>query len=151
MSGEKKTAAILFNTWKVMSKIVLGIYDEPQADSGRHPLRCWRSWRHWNRSDRVNSKSQLLENLKAMVPHILIINLHELNPPLLNLISQISSSYSARSKILKIISVRKEEEIILRTIKGRGKGLSLQGFWKGWTDRSHLYPAAVVMTTIINP
>jgi len=102
-----------------MSKIVLGIYDEHKlTQEGITSL--LKGVEDIEIGLTVNSKSQLLENLKAMVPHILIINLHELNPPLLNLISQISSSYP-QVKIL-IISVRKEEEIILRTIKAGAKG-----------------------------
>jgi len=102
-----------------MSKIVLGIYDEHKlTQEGITSL--LKGVEDIEIGLTVNSKSQLLENLKAMVPHILIINLHELNPPLLNLISQISSAYP-QVKIL-IISVRKEEEIILRTIKAGAKG-----------------------------
>jgi len=102
-----------------MSKIVLGIYDEHKlTQEGITSL--LKGVEDIEIGLTVNSKSQLLESLKSMVPHILIINLHELNPPLLNLISQISSGYP-QVKIL-IISVRKEEEIILRTIKAGAKG-----------------------------
>jgi DNA-binding NarL/FixJ family response regulator len=102
-----------------MSKIVLGIYDEHKlTQQGISSL--LRGVEDIELNLTVNSKSQLLESLKFMCPHILIINLHELNQQLLNLISQISAGYP-QVKIL-IISVRKEEEIILKTIKAGAKG-----------------------------
>jgi DNA-binding NarL/FixJ family response regulator len=102
-----------------MSKIVLGIYDEHKlSQEGISSL--LRGVEDIEIHLTVNSKSQLLESLKLMCPHILIINLHELNQQLLNLISQISTGYP-QVKIL-IISVRKEEEIILKTIKAGAKG-----------------------------
>jgi DNA-binding NarL/FixJ family response regulator len=102
-----------------MSKIVLGIFDEHRlTQEGVSSL--LKGIEDIEISLMGNSKSQLLESLKSMRPHILIINLHELNSPLLNLITQINMSHPG-IKIL-IISVRNEEEIILKTIKAGAKG-----------------------------
>src|SRR4030042_793221 len=102
-----------------MSKILLGIYDEPRlAQEGI------RSLLHGIEDVEIslmeNTKSRLLEGLRSTPPHILIINLHELNSPLLNLIVLINLNHP-QVKIL-IISVRNEEEIILKTIKAGAKG-----------------------------
>lgn len=102
-----------------LSKILLGIYDEHKlTQEGICSL--LRSIENVEVILKVNTSAQLLEILKSTPPNILIINMHELNAPLINLITQVNLGYS-KVKIL-IISVLNEEEIILKTIKAGAKG-----------------------------
>ena len=116
-----------------MSKIELGIYDEHKlTQEGIRSLLKGTEDVEINQT--VNSRPGLLESLKSKPPHILIINLHELNSQILNLITQINFSHP-RVKIL-IISVLKGEEIILKTIKAGAKG-----FLSRDTDKNELIEA----------
>ncbi|MBN1415335.1 MAG: response regulator transcription factor [Bacteroidales bacterium] len=102
-----------------MSRIFLGIYDEHRlVQEGLRSL--LKGMEDIEISLLENVRSVLLDRLRSTPPHILIINLHELNPPLLNLIIMVNRNYP-KIKIL-IISVRNEEEIILKTIKAGAKG-----------------------------
>ncbi len=116
-----------------MGKIVVGIYDEHRlTQEGINSLLA--GIEDIETGLTVNSRAQLMDSLKSLCPHILIINLHELNPPLLNMITQLNAVYP-QVKIL-VISVRKEEEVILRTIKAGAKG-----FLSKDTDRNELIEA----------
>jgi DNA-binding NarL/FixJ family response regulator len=67
-----------------------------------------------------NDKNKLLEALKSMPINVLIINIHVLNTPILNLIAQLSISFP-KTRIL-IMAVADSEDIILKTIKAGAKG-----------------------------
>lgn len=67
-----------------------------------------------------NSKSDLIKDLKSLSVGILIMNIHNVNSQLLNLITQIGIS-NPNVKIL-IISALEQEEIILKSIKAGAKG-----------------------------
>ncbi|MBN2275021.1 MAG: response regulator transcription factor [Bacteroidales bacterium] len=102
-----------------MSKIKVGIYDEHKLTQvGIGSL--LKSVEDIEITLQSNEKAHLLDSLNSICPNILIINLHELNSPLINLISQISTGYP-QVRIL-IVSVKKEEDIILKTIKAGAKG-----------------------------
>jgi DNA-binding NarL/FixJ family response regulator len=116
-----------------MSKIVLGIYDEHKlTQEGMHSL--LKGIDEVEIALMVDTKAHLQESLKSTPPHILIINLHELNSQILHLITQINLSHP-RIKIL-IISVLNEEEVILKTIKAGAKG-----FLSKDTERDELIEA----------
>jgi DNA-binding NarL/FixJ family response regulator len=120
-----------------MSKIIVGIFDEHKlTQEGISSL--LKGIEDIEIGLKVNTKTQLLENIKSSSPHILIINLHELNSPLLNMITQLSMDYPQVN--ILIISVRKEEEIILKTIKAGAKG-----FLSKDTDRDELIEAIYTM------
>jgi two-component system response regulator NreC len=116
-----------------MNKIVLGIFDEHKlTQEGISSL--LRSIEEVEIALMATTKAQLLENLKLMLPHLLLINLHEPSAPILNLITQITLQYP-RVKIL-IISVLNSEEVILKTIKAGAKG-----FLSKDTDKNELIEA----------
>jgi two-component system response regulator NreC len=120
-----------------MSKIIVGIFDEHKlTQEGISSL--LKGIEDIEIGLKVNTKTQLLENIKSSSPHILIINLHELNSSLLNMITQLSMDYPQVN--ILIISVRKEEEIILKTIKAGAKG-----FLSKDTDRDELIEAIYTM------
>jgi DNA-binding NarL/FixJ family response regulator len=116
-----------------MNKILLGIFDEHKlTQEGISSL--LRSIEEVEIALMANAKAQLLESLKLTPPHLLIINLHEPNAPILNLITQITLQHP-RVKIL-IISVLNSEEVILKTIKAGAKG-----FLSKDTDKNELIEA----------
>lgn len=116
-----------------MNKILLGIFDEHKlTQEGISSL--LRSIEEVEIALMANSKAQLLESLKLTPPHLLIINLHDPNAPILNLITQITLQHP-RVKIL-IISVLNSEEAILKTIKAGAKG-----FLSKDTDKNELIEA----------
>ena len=116
-----------------MNKIILGIFDEHKlTQEGISSL--LRSIEEVEIALMANTKAQLLENLKLTPPHLLIINMHEPNAPILNLITQVTLQHP-RVKIL-IISVLNSEEIILKTIKAGAKG-----FLSKDTDKTELIEA----------
>jgi two-component system response regulator NreC len=67
-----------------------------------------------------SDKTKLLETLRSKPINILIINIHVLNTPILNLVAQLSISFS-KTRIL-IMSAIDSEDIILKTIKSGAKG-----------------------------
>jgi two-component system response regulator NreC len=67
-----------------------------------------------------NSKPHLMESLRTKLAHILVINVHELNSTLINLIIQLNISFP-KIKIL-IMSHNNSEDMILKTIKAGAKG-----------------------------
>jgi|WetSurSiteA1Bulk_404760.scaffolds.fasta_scaffold01729_4 DNA-binding NarL/FixJ family response regulator len=69
---------------------------------------------------KIDQKDQLVDHLKTATIHVLMINLHTFSIQLINLISQISSTFP-RIKIL-IISFNNDENVVLRTIKSGAKG-----------------------------
>lgn len=116
-----------------MNKIILGIYDEHRLlQEGL--IMLLKEIDDVETRIKANSRSQLLESLKACQPHILIINMYELDTPNLNLITQLSVNYP-KIKIL-IVSVRNEEGAVLKTIKAGAKG-----FLSKDTDRNELTEA----------
>jgi two-component system response regulator NreC len=116
-----------------MNKILLGIFDEHKlTQEGISSL--LRSIGEVEIALVANTKSQLLECLKLTPPHLLIINLHEPNAPILNLITQITLQHP-RVRIL-IVSVLNSEEVILKTIKAGAKG-----FLSKDTDKNELIEA----------
>ncbi len=68
----------------------------------------------------ATTRSQLTETLSSTVIHVLIVNLHSVNTPILNQLMQINI-ISPKVKIL-IISANNEEDVILKTIKSGAKG-----------------------------
>ena len=116
-----------------MNRILLGIFDEHKlTQEGISSL--LRGIEEVEIALMANTKSQLLECLKLTPPHLLIINLHEPNAPILNLITQITLQHP-RVKIL-IVSVLNSEEVILKTIKAGAKG-----FLSKDTDKNELIEA----------
>jgi len=67
-----------------------------------------------------NDKTKLLEILKSKSVNILIINIHNLTTPILNLVTQLSISYQ-KTRVL-IMSYSDSEDVILKTIKAGAKG-----------------------------
>ncbi len=116
-----------------MNKIILGIYDEHKLlqeglimllkDIDDVEIRI-----------KANSRNQLSESLRIFQPHILIINMYELDTPNLNFITQISVNYP-KIKML-VVSIRNEEGAVLKTIKAGAKG-----FLSKDTDRNELIEA----------
>lgn len=116
-----------------MNRILLGIFDEHKlTQEGISSL--LRGIEEVEIALMANTKAQLLECLKLTPPHLLIINLHEPNAPILNLITQITLQHP-RVKIL-IVSVLNSEEVILKTIKAGAKG-----FLSKDTDKNELIEA----------
>jgi DNA-binding NarL/FixJ family response regulator len=116
-----------------MNKIMLGIYDEHKlTQEGISSL--LRSIEEVEIAVMANTKSQLMESLMLMPLHLLIINLHEPNAPILNLITQITLQHP-KIKIL-IVSVLNHEEAVLKTIKAGAKG-----FLSKDTDKNELIEA----------
>ena len=69
---------------------------------------------------KADHREVLMENLKSTVVHVLIINIHSFNIQVVNLITQICSSFPG-IRIL-VMSVNNDEEVILKTIKAGAKG-----------------------------
>ena len=67
-----------------------------------------------------SDRNALIEKLKAMQVHVLIIHMHDISVRNLNLIVQLNFS-NTRLKIL-VTSVIDSEEIVLKTIKAGAKG-----------------------------
>ena len=102
-----------------MNNILIGIYDEHRlVQEGIAAMLT--STENMEIVLLCGEKSKLQESLKSKSVNILIINIHVLNTPILNLITQLSISFP-RTKIL-IISVTNSEEMILKTIKAGAKG-----------------------------
>ena len=76
----------------------------------------------------------LIEKLNSSLIHVLLINLHQIDPSMANLIMQVHSKYP-KIRIL-IISANNEEGLILRTIKS-----GANGFLAGDSDRKELLEA----------
>jgi two-component system response regulator NreC len=81
-----------------------------------------------------HDRNVLLEKLKSMQVHVLILNLHDISVRNLNLIVQLNFS-NPKLKIL-IISVIDSEEVVLKTIKAGAKG-----FLGRDSDRNNLLEA----------
>lgn len=81
-----------------------------------------------------HDRNVLLEKLKSMQVHVLILNLHDISVRNLNLIVQLNIS-NPKLKIL-IISVIDSEEVVLKTIKAGAKG-----FLGRDSDRNNLLEA----------
>jgi DNA-binding NarL/FixJ family response regulator len=102
-----------------MSNILIGIFDEHKLTlEGMNSL--------LSKIENIevvflcNDKQKLTETIKTQSINILIINIHTLNTPILNLITQLSISFQ-RVKIL-IMSAIDSEELVLKTIKAGAKG-----------------------------
>ncbi len=67
-----------------------------------------------------DDRTTLIEKLKAMQVHVLLLNMHDISVRNINLIVQLTIS-NPKIKIL-IISVIDSEEIVLKTIKAGAKG-----------------------------
>jgi DNA-binding NarL/FixJ family response regulator len=67
-----------------------------------------------------DDRTILLQKLKAMQAHVLILNMHDISVRNLNLIVQLGIA-SPKLKIL-IVSIIDSEEIVLKTIKAGAKG-----------------------------
>ncbi len=68
----------------------------------------------------TDSKNRLLDKLRTMKIHVLIINLHVLTIQLLNLIMQIGITHP--KVMILVISVQSDEETVLKIIKAGAKG-----------------------------
>ena len=68
----------------------------------------------------ASTRDELLKSLASSTIHILIVNIHRVNTPLLNLLMQISINFP-KVKTL-IASVHDEEDTILKIIKAGAKG-----------------------------
>lgn len=103
----------------MMNKINIGIYDEHRlVQEGITTILK-------NNQDidvilTASEKNHLMEKLKSLVVHILLVNVHMVDTPMLNLLMQVNIN-SPKVKIL-IISVHNDEEVILKTIKAGAKG-----------------------------
>jgi DNA-binding NarL/FixJ family response regulator len=116
-----------------MNKILLGIYDEHRlTQEGIRSL--LREIEEVEITLAADTRMQLMESLKLTPPHLLILNLHEPNAPILNLITQIALQHP-KVKIL-IISVLDSEDVVLKTIKAGAKG-----FLSKDTDKNELIEA----------
>lgn len=85
-----------------------------------------------------DDRSVLLQKLKMIQVHVLIMNIHDISVRNLNLIVQLTIS-SPKVKIL-IVSVVESEEIVLKTIKAGAKG-----FLGGDSDRNDLLEAVYTL------
>ena len=83
---------------------------------------------------KADEKIHLIENLKIMDVHVLILNIHTLSTIIHNLISQLVITFP-KIKIL-VLSVHNEEEFILKIIKAGAKGFLAKD-----TDRNELIEA----------
>jgi DNA-binding NarL/FixJ family response regulator len=102
-----------------MNNILIGIFDEHKlAQEGIAAMLS--GTENMEITLLCTDKSKLQELLRIKQVNILIINIHALNTPVLNLITQLSIGFP-RTKIL-IISVTNTEEMILKTIKAGAKG-----------------------------
>lgn len=81
-----------------------------------------------------DDRSVLLQKLKSIQVHVLIMNMHDISVRSLNLIVQLTIS-NPKIKIL-IVSVIESEEIVLKTIKAGAKG-----FLGGDSDRNDMLEA----------
>jgi DNA-binding NarL/FixJ family response regulator len=68
----------------------------------------------------VYSEEQLLQAIKSVSVHVLVINIHALGLQQINLIKTISEKYG-RIKILVVTSI-KQDELVLKIIKSGAKG-----------------------------
>jgi two-component system response regulator NreC len=81
-----------------------------------------------------DDRSVLVQKLKSIQVHVLIMNIHDISVRSLNLIVQLTIS-NPKVKIL-IVSVIESEEIVLKTIKAGAKG-----FLGGDSDRNDMIEA----------
>lgn len=85
-----------------------------------------------------HNKAHLLETLRARLVNILLINIHELNSAITNLIIQLNISFP-KIKIL-IMSHSNSEDLILKTIKAGAKG-----FLARESDKNELVEAVLTL------
>ena len=83
---------------------------------------------------KADEKIHLIENLKIMDVHVLILNIHTLSTIIHNLISQLVITFP-KIKIL-VLSVHNEEEFIMKIIKAGAKGFLAKD-----TDRNEMIEA----------
>ena len=102
-----------------MNKINVGIYDEHKlVQEGISAILE-------NNKDieiklTAKNRTELIESLNNLLLHVILINVHIADTPMLNLLMQLNIGFP-KLKIL-IISAHNEEEIILKTIKAGAKG-----------------------------
>jgi two-component system response regulator NreC len=102
-----------------MNKIYLGIYDEHKlVQEGISAI--LENNRDIEIKLTARNRMELFESLNTLILHILLINVHVADTPMLNLLMQVNIGFP-KLKIL-VFSAHNEEEIILKSIKAGAKG-----------------------------
>jgi DNA-binding NarL/FixJ family response regulator len=116
-----------------MSRILLGIYDDHRiAQEGICNL--LKEVPDFDIVLKVHQNDLLVDSLKSTSVHILIVNLHDLSPSMLELIATVSQNCPG-TKVL-ILSALNGEEVILKSIKAGAKGFLARD-----TDKNELMEA----------
>jgi DNA-binding NarL/FixJ family response regulator len=103
----------------MLNKIQIGIFDEHKlVQEGLHSLLS-------DTTDMeviltAETKQQLFSGLNSTPVNVLLLNIHQLNTKILNLIMQVNISFPKVRNL--IISVHNDEDTILKTIKAGAKG-----------------------------
>lgn len=102
-----------------MSRILLGIYDDHRiVQEGICAL--LKDAAEIDIAIKVFQRDLLMSSLKSTTVHVLIINLHDMNPSSFNVIEEVCNACPS-IKIL-VISVLEDENAILKSIKTGAKG-----------------------------